>query len=122
MLAQDGYLQFKGRYKDMLKTSGINVSTLEVEGFLESYPGVQEVQVVGIPDEIKEEVGVAFVKVSPGAKITEEELIRYCQKNIASYKIPRYFCFAEEFPRTGSGKVKKSELRDRFLHDLKTEA
>jgi fatty-acyl-CoA synthase len=122
LLTQDGYLQFKGRYKDMLKTSGINVSTLEVEGFLESYPGVQEVQVIGIPDEIKEEVGVAFVKVSPGAKVTEKDLIQYCKKNIASYKIPKYFCFADEFPRTGSGKVKKSELRDRFLHDLKTEA
>ena len=84
--------------------------------------GVQEVQVVGILGEIKEEVGVAFVKVSSGAKVTERDLIRYCQKNIASYKIPKYFCFADEFPRTGRGKVKKSELRDRFLQNLKAEA
>ena len=119
LITPEGYLQFKGRFKDMLKTSGINVSALEVESFLGSYPGVQEVQVVGIPDEIKEEVGAAFVKVSPGSKVSGDDLIRYCKKNIASYKIPKYFRFVEEFPRTGSGKVKKSELRDRFLLDIK---
>ncbi len=118
-LTQEGYLQFKGRYKDMLKTSGINVSAVEVESFLEAYPGVQEVQVCGIPDKIKDEVGVAFIKVSPGATIIEEDLIRYCKQNIASYKIPKYFRFVNEFPRTGSGKVKKFELRDHFLQELK---
>jgi fatty-acyl-CoA synthase len=119
LMTPDGCLQFKGRYKDMLKTSGINVSALEVESFLNSYPGVQEVQVVGIPDEIKDEVGVAFVKLSPGAEVCERELIQYCRKNIASYKIPRYFCLVDEFPRTGSGKVKKAELRDDFLKKVK---
>jgi fatty-acyl-CoA synthase len=121
LLTKEGYLEFRGRYKDMLKTSGINVSTLEVESFLEAYPGVQEVQVCGIPDEIKDEVGVAFIKVSPGSTITEEDLIRHCKQNIASYKIPKYFSFVNEFPRTGSGKVKKFELRDLFLQELKGE-
>ena len=121
MLTKDGYLQFKGRYKDMLKTSGINVATLEVESFLESYPGVQEVQVCGIPDEIKDEVGVAFVKLSPGASVPEEDLLLYCKKNIASYKIPKYLRFVDDFPRTGSGKVKKFELRDQFLQEMERE-
>lgn len=119
LLTQEGYLLFKGRFKDMLKTSGINVSAMEVESFLDSYPGVQEVQLVGIPDEIKEEVGAAFIKVSPGARVAKEDLIQYCKKNIASYKIPKYFRFVDDFPRTGSGKVKKTELRDRFLRDFK---
>ncbi len=119
LLTKEGYLKFKGRYKDMLKTSGINVSALEVESFLETYPGVEQVQVCGIPDETKDEVGVAFVKASPGSKVAEEDLIRYCKQNIASYKIPRYFRFVDEFPMTGSGKVKKFELRDHFLQELK---
>ena len=114
-LTPEGYLQFKGRYKDMLKTSGINVSALEVESFLETYPGVQEAQLCGIPDETKDEVGVAFVKLSPGAAVMEEDLFLHCRQNIASYKIPKSIRFVDDFPRTGSGKVKKFELRDRFL-------
>jgi len=114
-LTPEGYLLFKGRYKDMLKTSGINVSAVEVESFLESYPGVQEVHLCGVPDPLKDEVGVAFVKLSPGARVKEEDLILHCRKNIASYKIPKYIRFVEEFPRTGSGKVKKFELREEFL-------
>jgi fatty-acyl-CoA synthase len=114
-----GFLQFKGRYKDMLKTSGINVSAVEVESFLEAYPGVQEVQLCGIPDAVKDEVGVAFVKLSPGAAIKEEDLFLHCKQNIASYKIPKYIRFVDDFPRTGSGKVKKFELRERFLQSWK---
>jgi fatty-acyl-CoA synthase len=118
-LTPEGYLQFKGRYKDMLKTSGINVSAVEVESFLEAYPGVQEVQLCGIPDAVKDEVGVAFVKLSPGAAVKEEDLFLHCKQNIASYKIPKFIRFVDDFPRTGSGKVKKFELRDRFLQGWK---
>jgi len=118
-LTQQGYLQFKGRYKDMLKISGINVSAVEVESFLEAYPGVQEVHLCGIPDVVKDEVGVAFVKVSGGAVVKEEDLFLFCKQNIASYKIPKFIRFLDDFPRTGSGKVKKFELRERFLQTLK---
>ncbi len=118
-LTPEGYLKFKGRYKDMLKTSGINVSAVEVESFLEAYPGVQEVQLCGVPDAVKDEVGVAFVKLSPGAAVKEEELVLHCKQNIASYKVPKYIRFVDDFPRTGSGKVKKFELRERFLQSWK---
>ena len=118
-LTPEGYLQFKGRYKDMLKTSGINVSAVEVESFLETCPGVQEAQLCGIPDETKDEVGVAFVKLAPGAAVKEEDLFLRCKQNIASYKIPKFIRFVDDFPRTGSGKVKKFELRERFLQGLR---
>jgi len=118
LLTEQGYLQFKGRYKDMLKTSGINVSAVEVESFLEAYPGVQEVHLCGVPDAIKDEVGVAFVKLSAGATVKEEDLFLHCKQNIASYKIPKFIRFVDDFPRTGSGKVKKFELRERFLQSL----
>jgi fatty-acyl-CoA synthase len=76
---------------------------------------VQEVQLCGVPDAVKDEVGVAFVKLSAGADVKEEELFLHCKKNIASYKIPKYIRFVDDFPRTGSGKVKKFELQERFL-------
>ena len=118
MITEDGYLQFRGRYKDMLKTSGINVSTLEVEMFLETYPEVKEAHVVGVPDKIKEEVGIAFVRLREGSKCTEEDILKYCSGKIASFKIPRHIMVVSEFPLTGSGKVKKYELRERAIKDL----
>ena len=70
-------------------------------------------------DGTKDEVRGAFVKLAPEAGVKEEDLFSYCKQNIASYKIPKYIRFVNEFPQTGSGKVKKFELRDQFLQDLK---
>ena len=118
VITEDGYLQFKGRYKDVLKTSGINVSTLEVEMFLETHPEVKEAHVVGVPDKVKEEVGVAFVRLAEGSKCNEEDILKHCAGKIASFKIPRHVMIISEFPLTGSGKVKKYELRERAIKDL----
>jgi fatty-acyl-CoA synthase len=118
LIRKDGNIVFKGRYKEMLKTSGINVSPLEVEMFLETHPDIIEAHVVGIPDELKDEVGVAFIRVSPGKTCKEEDIKDYCDGRIASYKIPKYFRFVSEFPLTGTNKVKKSELRDRILREI----
>jgi fatty-acyl-CoA synthase len=92
---------------------------VEVESFLETYPGVQEAQLCGIPDATKDEVGVAFVKLTPGAAVKEEDLFLHCKQNIASYKIPKFIRLVDDFPRTGSGKVKKFELREQFLQGLR---
>ncbi len=115
---KDGYFQFKGRYKDMLKTSGINVSTLEVEGFLETHPDVKEAHVTGVPDPIKQEVGVAFIRVSPDSRCSENDILNWCRGQIASYKIPKYIRFKDEFPLTGSGKVKKYVLKEQMIEEL----
>jgi len=119
MIREDGYVVFKGRYKDMLKTSGINVSTLEVETFLETYPDVQVAHVVGIPDELKEEVGAAYIRLSPGSTCSERDILNFCKGRIASYKIPKYIRFVSEFPLTSSGKVKKAEIRKQAIEELK---
>ena len=114
----NGCLRFRGRYKDMLKTSGINVSTLEVEMFLETNPDVKEAQVVGIPDKVKQEIGFGFVRLSQGSRCSAEDIINYCKGSIASYKIPKYIRFISEFPLTGSGKIKKFMLREQAMKDL----
>lgn len=114
----NGCLRFRGRYKDMLKTSGINVSTLEVEVFLETHPDVKEAQIVGIPDKVKQEIGVGFVRLSQGSRCSAEDIIDHCKGSIASYKIPKYIRFISEFPLTGSGKVKKYLLREEAMKDL----
>lgn len=107
----DGHLRFLGRYKDMLKVGGENVDPMEVEGFLLDHPAVFQVAVVGCPDERLSEVAVAYVQKTPGAKISEEEVIAYCRGKVASFKIPRHVVFIDEFPMTASGKIRKVELR-----------
>jgi len=75
--------------------------------------------VVGLPDELKEEVGVAYVKPKEGVTLTERDIIDFCKGRIASYKIPKYVRFVSEFPLTGSGKVKKQELREMAMKEFK---
>jgi crotonobetainyl-CoA:carnitine CoA-transferase CaiB-like acyl-CoA transferase/acyl-CoA synthetase (AMP-forming)/AMP-acid ligase II len=84
-----GDLHFVGRASEMIRTGGINIAPAEVEEFLRTHPSVGEVAVVGVPDEVKGEVAVAFVTVAQGAEpLDETELKAYCRDQIASYKIP----------------------------------
>ncbi len=107
----DGYIRFLGRYKDMLKVGGENVDPMEVEGLLLEHPAVQQVAVVGLSDERLTEVPVAFVERKSAADIDSDVIIDYCRGKVASFKIPRYVIFIEEFPMTASGKIRKVELR-----------
>ncbi len=107
----DGYIRFLGRYKDMLKVGGENVDPMEVEGLLLEHPAVQQVAVVGLPDQRLAEVPVAFVERKSAADIDADAIIDYCRGKVASFKIPRYVVFIEEFPMTASGKIRKVELR-----------
>lgn len=108
----EGNLIFFGRYKDMLKVGGENVAAIEIEAFLCSYPGVRSVEVVGKPDPRLDEVPVAFVELMPGAEITEQSLLEFCQGRIARYKIPVEirFLVSDEWPMSAT-KVDKRALR-----------
>ena len=110
----DGYMRFLGRYKDMLKVGGENVDPMEVEGLLLGHPQINQVAVVGAPDERLSEVAVAFVQPEPNARISEERVIDYCKGKVASFKIPRRVIFVSDFPMTASGKIRKVELRERL--------
>lgn len=118
LVDEDGYLVWCGRLKDMLRVGGENVSALEVENFLCSHPEVQAVAVVGIPDERFGEVGLAFIQLKRGARVTEEEIIAYCRERLAVFKVPRYVRFVEQFEMTGSGKIQKFRMREQALQGM----
>ncbi len=119
LLRPDGCLRFLGRYKDMLKVGGENVDPMEVESTLLKHPGVHDVSVVGFPDERLSEVGVAFVIPAGGPAPAPDDLIAHCRERLAGFKVPRHILFVEEFPMTGSGKVRKVQLRDWAAEQIK---
>jgi fatty-acyl-CoA synthase len=108
----DGCLRFLGRYKDMLKVGGENVDPMETEGLLLEHPAVQQVAVVGVPDERLGEVPVAYVERKAGAAIDAEGVVGHCRGKVASFKLPRHVVFVDAFPMTESGKIRKAELRE----------
>lgn len=119
VINENGYISIKGRLLDMIKSGGISVYPGEIEKFISGYPGVKEVQVVGIPDSRRGEVPAAFVQQeNPEAAITSEEIINFCRGMIADYKIPRYIFFVNEFPLSSLGKVQKFKLREAAVEQL----
>jgi len=118
LIREDGHLRFVGRYKDMLKIGGENVDPMEVEAFLMSHPAINLAAVVAFPDSRLSEVGVAFVRLTPGHALGEAEVIDYCKGRIASFKIPRHVIVVDDFPMTSSGKIQKAKLREDVLRRL----
>ena len=113
--AVDGYFYILDRLKDMIVTGGENVYSGEVEAVILDHPAVREVAVFGIPDPQWGELVAACVVLKPGMIMTTEELIRHCRQSLATYKVPRHVEFSEtDLPKSGSGKVLKRVLRERF--------
>ena len=110
-IREDGHIVFMGRYKDMLKVGGENVSPAEVEAYLRVMPEVEDAAVVACPDPRLAEVPVAFVILKQGRQVGGDTLIARMKGKIASYKIPRHVIFVDGFPMTSSGKIRKVELR-----------
>jgi len=109
---EHGYYRITGRIKDMIIRGGENIYPREIEEFLYTMPGVQDVQVVGVPDTKYGEVVGAFIRVKPGAEISEEDVQEFSRARIARYKCPRYVFFVEQYPTTASGKIQKFLLRE----------
>ena len=101
----------------MLKVGGENVAAAEVEGHLISHRAVFLAQVVGAPDARYAEVPAAFIQLAPGESVTDEELTDYCLGSIATFKVPRYFRFVDDWPMSGT-KIKKRVLRDQIAVEL----
>jgi fatty-acyl-CoA synthase len=108
----EGYHYVVGRKKDMFKSGGENVYPAELEKVLRAIPGVREAAVIGVPDAKWGEVGKAFVVLEEGAPLSESELTRHCTKNLAKFKIPKYFQFLPELPKGDSGKILKRKLAE----------
>lgn len=113
VVAPDGYLTLVDRKKDLIISGGENVSTVEVEHVIAAHPAVQEVAVVGVPDDRWGEVAKAWVALRPGAAATEDELIAFTREHLAGFKTPKSVVFLDELPHGGSGKIMKHDLRAR---------
>jgi fatty-acyl-CoA synthase len=107
----DGYIQLKDRSKDIIISGGENISSIEVEDALYKHPAVQAAAVVAKPDEKWGETPCAFVELKPGQNVSQDELVAWCRKHLAGYKVPRYVVFAE-LPKTSTGKIQKFKLRE----------
>ncbi len=112
---QNGYVYILDRLKDMIVTGGENVYSGEVEAVIYTHPAVREVAVFGIPDPKWGELVLADVVLKPGKTLSADELIAYCRRSLANYKIPRRVEFSDtELPKSGSCKILKKVLRERF--------
>lgn len=123
VMDENGYLSITGRLKDMIIRGGENIYPREIEEFLYTLEGVQDVQVVGVPSQkYGEEVG-AFIILKQDYDYSPEDVRDFCRGKIARYKTPKYVAFVDEYPMTASGKVQKYKLRemslDYFPHALK---
>jgi fatty-acyl-CoA synthase len=108
----DGYLELRDRAKDIIISGGENISTIEVEAAIDSYPGVLEVAVVSHPDAKWGERPKAFVVLKAGEAPTAEQIIAHVRTQIAHYKAPDLIEFVESLPKTATGKIRKVELRE----------
>ena len=110
-VSPDGYLQWQGRIKEMIKVSGYSVFPEEVESILIKHPAVAQAAVLAEPDAEKGEVVKAFIVKKPGAELAADELIAWSRDNMATYKVPKYVEFIDVLPTTGAGKVLRRLLK-----------
>jgi fatty-acyl-CoA synthase len=118
-MRDDGYCNIVGRIKDMVIRGGENVYPREIEEFLHTHPDVEDVQVVGVPDEKYGEELCAWVRMRQGADPLDADAVRaFATGKLAHYKIPRYVMVVDDFPMTVTGKVRKVEMREKSAADL----
>ena len=102
----------------MVIRGGENVYPREIEEFLYRHPKIQDVQVVGVPDQRFGEELCAWIVVKPGQTLTEDEVRDFCKGKIAHYKVPKYLRFVTEFPMTVTGKIQKFKIREQMQQEL----
>ena len=107
----DGYLYITDRIKDMIISGGENIYPAEIERVIAEHPQVQDVAVIGVPDERWGEVPKAVVVARPGVAIDTEQLLAWCRDRVASFKCPKTIDVVAELPRNPTGKILKKELR-----------
>jgi len=115
-----GYIKIVGRIKDIIIRGGENIYPKEIEDHLYLHPAIQDVQVIGVPDQKFGEAVCAWVILKSGIvqKPTEKDIQDYCAGQIAHYKIPKYVCFVGSFPQTVSGKPQKYIMREETIKML----
>jgi fatty-acyl-CoA synthase len=114
----EGYCNIVGRSKDMIIRGGENVYPREIEEFLFKHPKIEDVTVVGVPDQKYGEEICAWVRLRTGEALNEEDVKAFCKGQIAHYKIPRYVMFVQSFPTTVTGKIQKFLIREQTMKEL----
>jgi long-chain acyl-CoA synthetase len=112
---EDGYLTIVDRKKDMIIAGGYNIYPVELDNVLFGHPKILEACTIGIPDTYRGETVKAFIVVKQGEQLSKEEVLAYCKKNLASYKVPKQIEFVTELPKSAVGKILRRELRDKEL-------
>ncbi|SOD98324.1 acyl-CoA synthetase [Blastococcus haudaquaticus] len=118
----EGFLYVRDRYKDMIISGGENIYPAEVESALLELDGVQEAAVIGVPDEKWGEVGLAVLVVAPGAERDADAVRTALRERLAGFKVPRLVEFADQLPKTATGKIRKPDLRAHYLPTEETTA
>ena len=114
----DGNYKITGRLKDMIIRGGENIYPKEIEEFLYTYPEVNDVQVIGVPDEQYGEEVMACIILKENSTATEAEIREYMMKNIAKHKVPKYITFVDAFPMNAAGKILKYQMREEAVKSL----
>ena len=118
VIDEDGYGTVVGRLKDMVIRGGENISPREIEEFLYGHPAVEDVTVVGVPDEKMGEELCAWIRLRSGASGDADDIRAFCRDRIAHYKVPRHVRFVDEFPTTVTGKIQKYLIRETIIAEL----
>jgi acyl-coenzyme A synthetase/AMP-(fatty) acid ligase len=103
-------LYFVGRSDDIIKTRGEKVSPIEVENALHGIPGIKEVAVIGINDEVFGQAIKAFVVAEEQADLNDKKIKKYCLSHLENFMVPRDIVFVDSLPKTANGKIDKKQL------------
>lgn len=110
----EGFIYIAGRKKDMIISGGENIYPLEVEQTIGEHPAVEEVAVIGVPDEKWGEVPLAIISVKEGQNLSQQELIEFSLSRLAKYKIPKHIEFVSALPKNATGKIDKASLKQKY--------
>jgi len=108
---EDGYLRIVGRLKDLIIAGGYNIFPDEIDRVLAEHPAVLEACTIGIPDEKRGETVKSFLVLNKGGSVSEAELAEFCRERLAAYKVPKFWEFRDELPKSAMMKLLRRELR-----------
>ncbi|XP_047325879.1 oxalate--CoA ligase [Impatiens glandulifera] len=116
----DGYLHLVGRIKELINRGGEKISPIEVDAVLLSHPDVAQAVAFGVPDDkYGEEINCAIIP-REGSNIDEEEVTRFCKKNLAAFKVPKRVFITDSVPKTATGKIQRRIVAEHFLAQIST--
>ena len=117
VIGSDGCVRLIGRIKDMIRVGGENVAAADVEAALLRHDAVKQAVAVGMADDRLAEVVAVFVELKPGQRVTEAEIVDYCRRHLASFKVPRRVQLVDDWPMTGAGKIQRYVLKESLGHE-----